>query len=204
MEMKRKEEKREGKWLILSCQFYFAPRRFQPPSHLSSRASTKLFEPRGREGRGMKESSGAQRRDKIEGRPVTDLMAARLSIPGFRAATDNSVMRLHSAFTGGKNVPLNFNLSGPFIWPSPLFKFYICLWKFVAVSEREWAQFFFFFLNVFHAINSYEISRTNENIIIYDIINRSAIEASIHGENINRNLIYKYNKYIHNMYIIHI
>ena len=62
----------------------------------------------------------------------------------------------------------------------------------------------FFFLNVFHAINSYEISRTNENIIIYDIINRSAIEASIHGENINRNLIYKYNKYIHNMYIIHI
>lgn len=164
----------------------------------------KIIRTAGRGGRGMKESSGAQRRDKIEGRPVTDLMAARLSIPGFRAATDNSVMRLHSAFTGGKNVPLNFNLSGPFIWPSPLFKFYICLWKFVAVSEREWAQFFFFFLNVFHAINSYEISRTNENIIIYDIINRSAIEASIHGENINRNLIYKYNKYIHNMYIIHI
>lgn len=68
----------------------------------------------------MKESSGAQRRDKIEGRPVTDLMAARLSIPGFRAGTDNSVMRLHSACTDGKNVPLNFNLSGPFIWPPPL------------------------------------------------------------------------------------
>lgn len=87
----------------------------------------KIIRTAGRGGRGMKESSGAQRRDKIEGRPVTDLMAARLSIPGFRAATDNSVMRLHSAFTGGKNVPLNFNLSGPFIWPSPLFKFYICL-----------------------------------------------------------------------------
>lgn len=57
-------------------------------------------------------------RDKIEGRPVTDLMAARLSI----LPLVPPITRWCGGTPHGRKEPssLNFNLSGPFIWP--LFK----------------------------------------------------------------------------------
>lgn len=128
-----------------------------PPLHICHRARPQNYSNGGKgRGEGVEESSGAQRRDKIEGRPVTDLMAARLSIPGFRAATDNSVMRLHSTRTERTFLWISIwvgHLFGPPPLSSPPFKSYICLWKFecalpVNENKRNFSRLLFFFIYI--------------------------------------------------------